>query len=237
MAHQIFVADDNKEMREVIRSHLENDGFSVDCYGDGTALIAACENRAPDLVITNVLLPKMDGLSICARLRRTLPQIPVILLSARDDAFERVTGFTFGCDDYVVIPFLPLELVARVRAVLRRCGDPGAATQENHRLIYGPLTLDPEQRTACIAGTALALTPAEFDFLAYLAERGGTAVSRKELLKNLWKSEWQADTRATDDLVKRLRRKLREIDSPVRIETVWGFGFRLALDEAMDEAK
>ena len=158
------------------------------------------------------------------------PALSIVLLSDSDNPYERVTGFSFGCDDYMVIPFLPLELIARVRAVLRRSRHISAEPKRQKHLAYGPLRLFPDQRTAFVLDTRLLLTPAEFDFLAYLIQNTGSAVSRKDLLKNLWQLEWQANTRATDDLVKRLRRKLRELNSPVRIETVWGYGFRLAMD-------
>ena len=233
MAQRIYVAEEDKTTRDLISTYLKNEGFDTDTFSDGPSLLAACRESMPDLVILDVQLPGIDGLSVCSHLRRTDAMLPIIMLSGTDSAYERVTGFSFGCDDYLVIPFLPLELVARVRAVLRRSlSDAAAPAKEQLQLVFGPLKLLPEQRTAFISDTKLSLTPAEFDFLSYLIQRAGSAVSRKELLKNLWQSDWQADTRATDDLVKRLRRKLRENHSPVQIVTVWGYGFRLAIEEA-----
>ena len=183
-------------------------------------------------MILDTALPGVDGLSVCATLRRSNPLLPIILLSANNSPYDRVTGLTRGADDYIGKPCLPLEVAARVRSLLRRTGQtasPGPETRE--QLSFGPLTLLPDRRLAVLDGEDFPLTPTEFDFLAYLVPRANRAVSREELLHSLWQVNWEADTRATDDLVKRLRKKLRARGSRVQIETVWGFGFRLTLTE------
>ena len=233
MGPQIYLADTDEKTRKQMASLLEEEGFSTAAFSSGEALLDACRENVPTLVILDVLLSKPDGLSVCANLRRANPALPIIIVSARNTPYDRVTGLTFGCDDYLGKPFLPLELVARIRSLLRRSQHAASPTDEDGReQAFGPLRLLPEQRIAFLGEKRLSLTPAEFDFLAYLIRHNGSAVSRKELLKNLWELDWQADTRATDDLVKRLRRKLREAGSPVRIETVWGYGFRLTLEES-----
>ena len=174
-------------------------------------------------------MPGTDGLSICSRLRQMSPFLPIIIVSAKDSPYDRVTGLTLGSDDYLVKPFLPLELVARVKALLRRSA--AASPARPSVLAYGPLTISCDLRVAKLAGKPLSLPPAEFDFLSYMLQHKERAVSREELLQALWQVSWQADTRAADDLVKRLRKKLNERQSPVQIETVWGFGFRLSLQE------
>lgn len=226
---KIYITDDDKATREMIAAFLEREGFSVSTFADGSALLAACEEAVPDLVILDILMPGIDGLSVCASLRHAHERLPIIIVSAKDSPYDRVTGLTLGCDDYMVKPFLPLELAVRVRALLRRSAFSSPETESMQDLSFGPLTLYPDRRSAQLAGEPFLLTPTEFDFLAYLMRRAGSAVSRDELLKSLWQVEWQADTRVADDLVKRLRRKLREKNSRVRIETVWGFGFRLSL--------
>lgn len=189
------------------------------------------EKCLPELVILDVMMPKMDGFSVCSSLRQQYPQLPMIIVSAKDSPYDRVTGLTLGCDDYLIKPFLPLELVARVRALLRRVS---SQTPENKSgtLTFGSLELSTDYHSATLNQKPLTLTPTEFDFLAYLIRHQDRAVSREELLKALWQVNWQADTRAADDLVKRLRKKFRDMQSPIQIETIWGYGFRLQESES-----
>lgn len=235
MSKTIFIADDEKEIRNLVKTFLEQDGFQVQTFPDGDKLMAALDSASPDLVILDVLMPGTDGLSICSFLRKKYPQLPIILISVKDSPLDRVTGLTLGCDDYLCKPFLPLELIARVRAVLRRSAPVEKPEQDGSSLVFGPLTLYPDRRQAMHNGLPFQLTPSEFDFLHYLILHQNSAVSRDELLKTLWNMNWTTDTRATDDLVKRLRRKLREMNSPVRIETVWGYGFRISLEGSNTE--
>ena len=230
MSDKIYLADDEKNIRNLMEAFLVQEGFEVRTFANGDDLYEGCCREVPDLVILDIMMPGTDGLSICSRLRQKIAKLPIIIVSAKDSPFDRVTGLTLGSDDYLVKPFLPLELVARVRALLRRTKVQEESRQEEKVLIYGPLSMSMEFRTARMSGEPLPLTPTEFDFLAYLVKNKGRAVGREELLKVLWKMNWQADTRAADDLVKRLRRKLRECDSPVQIITVWGFGFHLELE-------
>ena len=239
MPQTIFIADDEKNIRSLIAAFLTQDGFAVEEFENGGALIAACEEHLPDLVVFDVMMPGVDGLSACSALRRAYPGLPIIIVSAKDSPYDRVTGLTLGCDDYMVKPFLPLELVTRVHALLRRAGNTGNNEHDGHRaeqksadeISFNELRMHIERRSAHLNGTPLSLTPAEFDFLAYLIKNQERAVSREELLHELWQIDWKSDTRATDDLVKRLRRKLRDADAAVCIETVWGFGFRITTME------
>lgn len=230
VAQTIYLADDEKNIRDLIVAFLAQEGFAATAFANGDALLEACERALPDLVILDVMMPGTDGLSVCSRLRKLHPQLPILIVSAKDSPFDRVTGLTLGSDDYLVKPFLPLELVARVRALLRRA-QVSQTREEKRPLAFGSLELLPELRAATLRGEPLALTPTEFDFLVYLVENRERAVSREELLRALWQIDWQADTRATDDLVKRLRRKLRAAGGGVRVETVWGYGFRILPEE------
>lgn len=235
MPQTVYIADDEKNIRNLIAAFLAQDGFAVEEFENGSTLIDACETKLPDLVVLDIMMPGVDGLSACSALRRVYPNLPIIIVSAKDSPYDRVTGLTLGCDDYMVKPFLPLELVARVHALLRRAERPGdhaqgesnAAQECADELSFNELHMYTERRSASLNDAPLSLTPAEFDFLAYLIMNQDRAVSRKELLQEIWQIDWNSDTRATDDLVKRLRRKLRNSDSSVRIETVWGFGFRI----------
>ena len=228
----IYLADDEKNIRELMNAFLTQEGFSVRTFADGDSLLAACAQKMPDLVILDIMMPGTDGLSVCSQLRQKDADLPIIIVSAKDSPYDRITGLTLGGDDYLVKPFLPLELVARIRALLRRSNrhSLSADAAAPSELSFGSLVLSPALRSATLHGEPLPLTPTEFDFLAYLTEHQDRAVSREELLRALWQFDWQADTRATDDLLKRLRRKLREHQSDVRIETVWGYGFKLALE-------
>ncbi len=231
MFERIYIADDEKNIRDLIAAFLSREDFETEVFESGDALLEACRSRLPDLVILDIMMPGTDGLNACSILREMHPDLPIIIVSAKDSPYDRVTGLTLGSDDYLVKPFLPLELVARVRTLLRRTQRTAQTDEKAPVLSFGSLTLFPRRRTAFLCETPLLLTPTEFDFLAYMMEHQERAVSRDELLQALWKVDWQSDTRATDDLVKRLRRKLRELHSPVRIETVWGFGFRLSTEE------
>lgn len=230
MPQKIYLADDEKNIRDLIAAFLTQEGFEVSTFDSGDGLLAACNAGLPDLVILDIMMPGTDGLSVCSALRKVSADLPIIIVSAKDSPYDRVTGLTLGSDDYLIKPFLPLELVARVRALLRRSQKTAASGDTAQDLNYGTLHLFPERRIAQLNHTPLTLTPTEFDFLAYLVQHQERAVSRNELLQALWQVDWQSDTRATDDLVKRLRRKLREHQSPVRIETVWGFGFRISME-------
>ena len=231
MSQSIYLADDEKNIRDLIELFLSQEGFSVQTFSTGDSLLEACKNSLPDLVILDIMMPGSDGLSICSQLRQENSELPIIIVSAKDSPFDRITGLTLGSDDYLIKPFLPQELVARVRALLRRSQKSSSAASSSKDLTFGALTLSPNFHTAVLNHEPLALTPTEFDFLSYMISHQERAVSRNELLETLWKMDWQADTRATDDPVKRLRRKLRAQKSNVRIETVWGFGFRLALED------
>ena len=230
MQKRIFLADDEKNIRDLMERFLTGAGYAVRTFSDGDSLLAASEKELPDLVVLDIMMPGTDGLTVCSRLRGQDENLPIIIVSARDDPYDRVTGLSLGSDDYLVKPFLPLELVARVKALLRRSG----ASKEKpagDTLSFGDLSLSEKNRSAALSGRPLSLTPSEFDFLLYMMHHSDRAVSRDELLKSLWQFDWQADTRAADDLVKRLRKKLREGGGGVEIETVWGFGFRLSTGE------
>lgn len=230
MAQTIYLADDDRNIRELMRTFLTQAGYAIQAFPDGDSLVKACDQRMPDLVILDIMMPGTDGLSVCAHLREESTHLPIIIVSARDNPYDRVTGLSLGSDDYMIKPFLPLELVARVKALLRRSGNAGE--KENaEKLSFGTLCLSLRQRTAELNGQPLLLTPTEFDFLAYMLRHQDQAVSREEVLHELWKFDWEADTRAADDMLKRLRKKLKECGGGVRVETVWGFGFRLARED------
>ena len=228
MAKKIYVADDEKNICFLIQNFLEKEGFEVTCFHDGESILEACEKEMPDLCILDVMMPGMDGLTVCTQIRKR-SHVPIIIVSAKDSPLDRITGITLGSDDYLVKPFLPLELVTRVKALFRRV-DAFAGPEEETKdtLEFGDIILYTKRRAAQLRGAGFALTPLEFDFLNHMLEHPEHAASRDDLLKALWKVDSkEVDTRAVDDMVKRLRKKLKEQGSTVKIETVWGYGFRL----------
>lgn len=230
MAKKIYVADDEKNICFLIQNFLEKEGFEVKCFHDGASILAACEAEMPDMCILDVMMPGMDGLMVCTQIRKK-SHVPIIIVSAKDSPLDRITGITLGSDDYLVKPFLPLELVTRVKALFRRI-DAFSGVEEEAKdvLEFGDIKLYPKRRAARLSEEEFALTPLEFDFLCHMLEHPEHAASRDDLLKALWKVDSRdVDTRAVDDMVKRLRKKLKEQNSIVKIETVWGYGFRLIL--------
>lgn len=228
MAKRIYVADDEKNICVLIENFLEKEGYEVECFHDGEAILAACERRMPDMCILDVMMPGMDGLTVCTQIRKK-SHVPIIIVSAKDSPLDRITGITLGSDDYLVKPFLPLELVTRVKALFRRVEAFSAQEEgEKESMEFGDIRLYPKRRVATLSGEEFSLTPLEFDFLCHMLAHPEHAASRDDLLKSLWKVDSrEVDTRAVDDMVKRLRKKLKEQKSQVKIETVWGYGFRL----------
>ena len=222
MAKSIYVADDELHIRNLIQTFLANEGYEVRTFADGDSLFQAFCERCPDLIILDIMMPGTDGLSLCARIRGE-SRVPIMIVSAKDSPLDRVTGITLGSDDYMVKPFLPLELVARVKALFRRAEY--SRTEAPTAFRCGNLLLEQGARTITVGGEAFSVTPTEFDFLSYLLERAGEAVPKQELMREL--PDYELDTRVADDLVKRLRRKLKEAGCSASVKTVWGFGFRL----------
>ena len=210
-------------VREVVTRYLERDGFRVDAAEDGLTALDLATAHPPDLLILDVMLPSKDGFSVLQELRKT-SSVPVILLTARAEETDRVLGLELGADDYVVKPFSPRELSARVRSVLRRSnpGEPGA------RLEFDGLTIDPKIREVRVGEKVVDLTPKEFDVLAFLASHPRQVFSRGQLLQQVWDSsaEWQDPATVTVHM-RRLRTKL-ELDprDPRWLLTVWGVGYR-----------
>lgn len=229
MERLIYITDDEYNIRELIRYFLEKEGYRTKLFEDGFALLEAIGQETPDLIILDVMMPGMDGFEICKKVRQ-ISNIPIIIVSGKDHPLERVAGISLGSDDYLVKPFLPKELVVRVEALFRRIditngviGDPIIKS-----LVFGDLRLFPDTRTATIKNQPMTVTPTEFDFLAYLIQAPGKTASKAGLLSDVWKTAADGmETRVTDDLVKRLRKKLAANDSCVSIKTIWGYGYRL----------
>ncbi|MGH8775788.1 MAG: response regulator transcription factor [Jiangellaceae bacterium] len=222
---RVLVVDDDPTVSDVVRRYLERAGFAVDKAADGPAALALAAERAPDLVVLDLMLPGMSGLEVCRRLRR-MSDVPVVMLTALGEESDRVVGFETGADDYVTKPFSPRELALRVQSVLRRAGRSGQDAGDPGPLADGDLVLDPVSRTASHGGGPLALTLREFDLLAHFLRHPRRAFDRADLLQQVW--GWSFGDQATVTVhVRRLREKVEDDPQrPRRIVTVWGVGYR-----------
>lgn len=223
---KIYIADDETNICELMKTFLVREGYEVETFSNGNDLIKAYDKEKCDLVILDIMMPNVDGYATATMLR-TKSNVPIIFVSAKDSESDRITGFVIGCDDYLVKPFSPVELVMRVKALIRRVS---ITKQEEEVLSFGDIKIMQRSKTATCQDQPLELTTMETNFLTYLFETPDRAVSRDELLQKIWGYESEADTRATDDMVKRLRKKLKDANSNVKINTIWGFGFKLGCD-------
>ena len=227
----ILVVDDEQKIATLARDYLEHAGFSVLTANDGPSALSTVRQRRPDLVVLDLGLPGLDGLDVTRELRRD-STIPIVMLTARDDELDKLLGLELGADDYLTKPFSPRELVARVRAVLRRADRPLEAAET---IRAGDVVLDlPRMRTE-VEGTAVELTPTEFQLLATLAARPGRIFTRSQLLDALHGVAFETYERAIDSHIKNLRRKLEpDPRRPRYVLTVYGVGYRFADDRATD---
>jgi DNA-binding response OmpR family regulator len=222
---QVLVVDDEPMVREVLARYLEAEGFAVVTAGDGVEALDRFGESAPDLVLLDLMLPRIDGFEVFDRLR-TLGRVPVIMLTARGEETDRVVGLDLGADDYVTKPFSPREVVARVRAVLRRTGGE-APDGRDDPLVYGDLTIDPASHTVIVRDEPVRLTPKEFDLLRLMASSPGVVFSRIQLLEEVWDFAWDGDPSTVTVHIRRLREKIESDPSvPERLVTVWGVGYR-----------
>jgi DNA-binding response OmpR family regulator len=227
MNKTIYIADDEQNIRELISSFLQSEGFTAVTFCSGDDLLAAFLARPADMVILDIMMPGTDGLSLCTRIRQK-SNVPIIIVSARDSEIDRITGITLGSDDYLTKPFSPMELVARVKALFRRL-NLSKTSRELEIVSMGNIQININTREAECEEKIIDLTPTELALMIYLIQNKERAVSREELLKNVWKFDFEVDTRATDDVIKRLRKKLITAGSSVKIQSVWGFGFKMGL--------
>ena len=223
----IYIADDDANIRKAIKAFLESDGYAVEDFEDGDQLLRRFEQRESDMVILDVMMPGTDGFEVCRRIREK-SIVPIIMLTARDTDIDYATGLSLGSDDYFTKPFSAMALVMRVKAIFRRIdyeSTRAGEEREGKTLGGGRVRLDLQAHQATRDGEPLALTPNEYEVLRYLMERKGAAVSRDELLTQVWGFQTDVETRATDDTIRRLRKKLE--NSGLSIQSVWGYGFRL----------
>ena len=224
-APRVLIVEDDRTVAEVVARYLEREGFAVESVGDGLEALARADAQLPDLVVLDIMLPGLDGLEVCRRLRSRAP-IPVVMLTARGSEEDRVLGLELGADDYVAKPFSPRELTARVKAVLRRAGSQLEELDRAETLQYDGLEVDLGAREARVKGELATLTAREFELLAFLARRPRQVFRRDELLERVWGYTY-GDTSTVTVHIRRLREKIEDDPSaPRRITTVWGVGYR-----------
>ncbi len=216
----VLVVEDERHIADLLRLYLSREGFTVQVETDGPAALAAVRTVRPVAVVLDIGLPTMDGTEVCRRLRADGDWTPVLFLTARDDEVDRLLGLELGADDYVTKPFSPREVVARVRAVLRRVA--GSPEQQQQPLVVGAVEVDRVRRRVTVSGREVSLTSTEFDLLAMLLRRPGRVFSREELLSEVWGYSAKAGTRTVDVHVAQVRAKLGE-GSPLR--TIRGVGY------------
>ncbi len=225
VSKHVLVVDDEPKIVEVVGDYLRNAGFSVTTAGTGPGAVASARARPPDLVVLDLGLPGLDGLDVARQLRRASP-VPIIMLTARSEETDRVLGLELGADDYLVKPFSPRELLARVRAVLRRTGDPG---MDRERFAVGDIVIDTGRRQVTVSGAAVDLTATEFDLLVTMARRPGRVFTRAQLLDATHGVVVEAYERTVDAHIKNIRRKVEpDPRRPRYVLTVHGVGYRFA---------
>jgi len=220
---KILIVDDEALLVKGIRFNLQNDGFDVISGCNGLDAVKLAKEELPDLIILDIMMPEMDGLTACARIRE-FSDVPIILLTAKSEDMDKLLGFDQGADDYVTKPFNILELKARIRALLKRSS--ARTVETNDELVIGPIRLDRDSRNAYKAGVLVELTAKEFDLIALLMSNPNRVYSREALLDTLWTYEYRSDIRTLDVHIRRLREKLEDDPAdPQYIMTKWGVGY------------
>ncbi|MFA1711882.1 response regulator transcription factor [Peribacillus frigoritolerans] len=233
MSKKILVVDDEQSIVTLLQYNLEQSGYTVITALDGEQGLEAAVDIRPDLVVLDLMLPKMDGLEVCKQLRQQKINIPILMLTAKDDEFDKVLGLELGADDYLTKPFSPREVVARIKAILRRSqlqsnGSESSQEQEEGLLKLGELKVFPERYEAFFDEQQLELTPKEFELLLYLAKNKGRVLTRDQLLSAVWNYDFAGDSRIVDVHISHLREKIeKDTKKPLYIKTIRGLGYKL----------
>ncbi|AZN40685.1 response regulator transcription factor [Paenibacillus albus] len=229
--HRILVVDDEERIRRLLKMYLEKEGYIIEEAEDGESALRLATANDFDLILLDVMLPGIDGIEVCSRLRQ-IKATPVIMLTAKGEEMNRVQGFEVGADDYVVKPFSPREVIYRVKAILRRSSATAFLTKEaitSNNIVFPHLIIEHDAHRVMAGGQEVSLTPKEYELLHYLAISPDKVFSREELLKDVWNYEFFGDLRTVDTHVKRLREKLNKVspEAAMMITTVWGVGYKL----------
>ena len=225
----LLIIEDDDNISTAIEEYFSRAGYAVSTAPDGIAGIEAAVKNRPDVVVLDLMLPKMDGLAVCKELRQKNPQMPILMLTAKDDVVDKVLGLEMGADDYITKPFSLRELEARIKSVLRRARAMAASGdgQDETPIVFGHLRIDPLRREVTISERQVELTPKEFDLLRLFAANPGRVFPRKYLLEKIWDYSYEGYDRTIDSHINRLRSKIEENpDNPQLVLTVWGIGYK-----------
>lgn len=236
MSQKILVVDDEQSIVTLLKYNLETAGYIVEVAYDGEVALKKVETEQPELIVLDVMLPKKDGIEVCKTIRSDKNLVPILMLTAKDDEFDRVLGLELGADDYMTKPFSPREVVARVKAILRRSQFVNEIEKEDvddEDIIIGSIRIRPEFFEVYKEDELLELTPKEFELLLYLIERQGRVITREHMLNSVWNYEFAGDSRIVDVHISHLRDKLEENPKqPKLIKTVRGLGYKLERPKA-----
>jgi two-component system, OmpR family, alkaline phosphatase synthesis response regulator PhoP len=228
-ATSLLVVEDDENISTAIQEYFSRAGYSVTTASDGVAGVEAANKNRPDVVVLDLMLPKMDGLAVCKELRQSNPQMPIIMLTAKDDIVDKVLGLEMGADDYITKPFSLREVEARIKSVLRRARAATATAdgRDETPIVRGHLRVDPVRREVTIADRQVDLTPKEFDLLRLFASNPGRVFPRKYLLEKIWDYSYEGYDRTIDSHINRLRAKIEDNpENPQLVLTVWGIGYK-----------
>lgn len=230
MSKMIYVVDDEMDIRAIVRSYLEKEGFTVNEYENGEDALAAFNQQMPDMLIIDIMMPGMSGFELCNEIRKKA-NTPIIIVSARDEELDRILGIEMGADDYIPKPFSPREMVARAKAVFRRIDGMRNDVSDDSSPRCRDLKIYPDERrivkVSADGEEDINLTAMEYNFINFMITNKNRVFTRDQLLTNIWEYQYIGDTRAVDDLVKRIRKKLDSHNTEFSIETVWGYGYKV----------
>ncbi|WP_017756085.1 response regulator transcription factor [Calidifontibacillus oryziterrae] len=232
MKKKILVVDDEQSIITLLKYNLEQAGYHVETAMDGETGLNGAILNPPDLIVLDLMLPKIDGIEICKELRRQKIMMPILMLTAKDDEFDKVMGLELGADDYMTKPFSPREVLARIKAILRRTefikSEVTSDNQSSEELVIGDLKVLPELYEAYFKGELLELTPKEFELLLYLVRNKGRVLTRDQLLSAVWNYDFAGDTRIVDVHISHLREKVEDnTKKPIYIKTIRGLGYKM----------
>ena len=233
MARNILVVEDDHNISELIQMYLLKEGFEVRIAGDGGKAIREFETQAPDLVLLDIMLPVMDGWAVCARIRET-SRVPIIMLTAKSEVFDRIQGLEMGADDYIVKPFEMKELLARINAVLRRTEIPDDTRK---KLAFDKLVINLDSYELVVDGKKVDTPPKELELLYHLASTPNRVYTRNQLLDEVWGFDYFGDSRTVDVHIKRLREKVENISDQWALKTVWGVGYKFEMADSQSAQK